>query len=786
MIVPQNFPGDREYTLEALKEELALMERHLRDGSWHLCSCNPEKHLPLLAGLSSEGFGFAEDPEEREFMRQIRDRARVWRAKIQEGKFNDRDADQLRAWARELRHRIEFRKWSGPLEETPEFKEVVEEINALSGGLLKIEERHVDEILTHLSKKWGISKPPVRFVDRCNPLTDAWQVGHDLVVKDEDGETTRVALPQFDELVFCRGSASPYTISHEFCVPGWTLIRTPEQFKEITEIVEGSEIIGHSGQRRRVRRTMSRKHTGRMYSFKVMGYPDPIVVTEDHPLLVVKRPSKGGSSGRLKTLKDCGDPVWVKPDELSLQDYLVSPISCEIKDDEKVSEDLMRLTGYYLAEGCSGKYGQGYITSLAFSPDEHDFVKDVAQLFSTLFGAKPNIQDKGNHITVTISSKRAVEYFKQFGRGALNKYIPEWIMLLPTKKQEQLVLGYWRGDGSLQNKPRCRHYSIATRSRQLAWQVTELLKRMKYTPSLTSCWHKSSFTPGLQYQIFIQGPDLERFSRLAGDDQTFPRNRTWSLIKNDGQKTYHPIKSIKIEYVKDFPVWNLEVEEDNSYTANGIIVHNCHHLQRVKEGSTDEEYATKCGLNEVGNTLHKIEHKLTVAPVEQSLNTLSLKGNSGGKMAKEELMDYAPLVAGVFAGELIDEMGYIEQFTGGIATGFEGVLKAVIGVGAIYLGYTRATGAAKDFVIGLGAPLVVSGLKQQFMPAPTLRRPALTVPGRLTPYARPTGMYRGHPTLQVPMIPPRPGILTPPQMTAYGGMQEPALGGKWMLGGPSR
>ena len=156
-------------------------------------------------------------------------------------------------------------------------------------------------------------------------------------------------------------------------------------------------------------------------------------------------------------------------------------------------------------------------------------------------------------------------------------------------------------------------------------------------------------------------------------------------------------------------------------------------------------------------------------------------------MAKEDLMDYVPLVAGVFAGELIDEMGYIETFTGTIAPGFTGIIKAGLGVGIAYLGITKAEGAAKDFLIGMGAPLVIAGIKQQFMPTlaarPALRAPVVVAPARLTPYARPTGLYQGHPTLQVPMIPPRPGLLAPPQQTMYQRMQEPALGGKWMLGG---
>lgn len=432
-----NFPSDRGYTHNALIEELALAERHCRDESYPLCSCLSEKHTFLIAGLASEGMGFAESAEEREFMKNLMVQARVIRADIKKGKIKtDEDYDVVRAWAREMRHRLDQGNWSGGYQkyeyggEPPELPMVIEQVHALSGGLMEIEERHVDEIITHLSEKWGIPKPPVRFVDKCNPLTDAWQVGRDLVMKDEDGNTTRVALPQFDELVFCRGSASPYTVAHEWC----------------------------------------------------------------------------------------------------------------------------------------------------------------------------------------------------------------------------------------------------------------------------------------------------------------------------------------------------------------------HFRDRYLKGSTDEESATKCGLNEVGNTLHEIEHKLTVAPGRESLNTLSLKRNSGGKMAQEEtIMDYVPLVAGVFAGELIDEMGYIEQFTSGIAPGFEGIIKAGLGAGIIYFGYTRAKAAAKDFLIGMGAPLVIAGIKQQIPGLrPALRPPVVAAPTRLTPYARPTGLYRGHPTLQVPMIPPRPGVLYPPQMTSYGGMQEPALSGKWMLGGPSR
>jgi len=115
-----NFPNDHDYTIETMHEELSLMERHLRDGSWKLCNCNPEKHLPLLAGLASEGIGFTDDPDEKLFMEKVRDTARIWKLRIKSGNFTDADANKLRGWAREQRHRIEYKVWHGKIPENPE------------------------------------------------------------------------------------------------------------------------------------------------------------------------------------------------------------------------------------------------------------------------------------------------------------------------------------------------------------------------------------------------------------------------------------------------------------------------------------------------------------------------------------------------------------------------------------------------------------------------------------------------------------------------------------------
>lgn len=61
------------YTREALVEELGLLERHMRDGTAYICGCAFDSHLPLIAGLASEGVKFAASERERNYYEGLRD-----------------------------------------------------------------------------------------------------------------------------------------------------------------------------------------------------------------------------------------------------------------------------------------------------------------------------------------------------------------------------------------------------------------------------------------------------------------------------------------------------------------------------------------------------------------------------------------------------------------------------------------------------------------------------------------------------------------------------------------
>ena len=78
-----------DYTRNALLEELALVERHARDGSAvdAGCACIEEKHLLNISGLASEGVTLATNTHEKDFYLWLAGYARELRQQILEGDF---------------------------------------------------------------------------------------------------------------------------------------------------------------------------------------------------------------------------------------------------------------------------------------------------------------------------------------------------------------------------------------------------------------------------------------------------------------------------------------------------------------------------------------------------------------------------------------------------------------------------------------------------------------------------------------------------------------------------
>ncbi|KKP47519.1 MAG: ATP-dependent zinc metalloprotease FtsH [Candidatus Woesebacteria bacterium GW2011_GWA1_33_30] len=120
-------------------------------------------------------------------------------------------------------------------------------------------------------------------------------------------------------------------------------------------------------------------------------------------------------------------------------------IKLSFPDTVKVTPELMKLFGYYTAEGRGTKS-----LEFTFGSDEIELVKDVAKLMNEVFGLKdPKIvYTDTNSIRIIYYSAHLGRFFtKHCGNGSHNKHLPNFIWSLSGEYFLQYLKGYWEGDG---------------------------------------------------------------------------------------------------------------------------------------------------------------------------------------------------------------------------------------------------------------------------------------------------------------------------------------------------
>jgi Fe-S cluster assembly protein SufB len=391
----------------------------------------------------------------------------------------------------------------------------------------------------------------------------------------------------------------------EGCFTKGAKVSTKNGEKKIEEVKEGDEVLTHKSRFRKVYRTQVRPYSGPLYSIQCYGDTNSMVgtVTAEHPFFCVKRQ-------RIDYKNTEWNAEWVKAGDLQKGDYLAIPID----DIEETSDarlfavkighgrhawkdvelpiitdaDFFRLVGYYIAEGTT--IGEHYVT-FTFNKNEREYVEDVAQLLERYFGKAPlEYKEYKNGISVVLCSTLAARFFiGQFGNHAATKHLPEWVMKENRKKQGELIKGFWRGDGSFM----CAHYSwgikrmfrINTISEKLAIQVRQMLLRIRIFASLNRA--KRTAPRHDMLTVYVGGAFLGPFAELVdykiaaevsvGNQKILEvlstRAKSYACIQ--GNLWFVPIKSITKTGSENIKVYNFGVEEDESYVACGVAVHNC-------------------------------------------------------------------------------------------------------------------------------------------------------------------------------------------------------------------
>lgn len=359
----------------------------------------------------------------------------------------------------------------------------------------------------------------------------------------------------------------------------------------IEDIEAGDLVTTHTGSNHKVLEPLSKLYDGKIRTFNFRSWGEDLTCTERHPIYGIKgerlrearRPYYKQKISQEEFISDL-EYDFIKANELEIGDYVCIPFPAEEKIcDELGDNDFAFLMGWYLAEGClarnykkSSKPWNRVILTL--SPDEDDCVDQIRKACDRL-GYAYNTKISSGAYRVEISSKDLVSAcLNHLGVGSKNKFLSNDVLSMPSLWKQILLTAYMTGDGcQTHGRDRC-HSSLrsSTASRSLASGLCKLAATLGYSATYFKCKQHgtSQFNPGgtiyeNSYQkkmsVILNSPKFIKVSSSQSSMNTYiDENRGYILVR---------VKGIQEDDYSG-SVYNLHVEEDNSYVVQNIAVHN--------------------------------------------------------------------------------------------------------------------------------------------------------------------------------------------------------------------
>lgn len=336
-------------------------------------------------------------------------------------------------------------------------------------------------------------------------------------------------------------------------VPG-SLVLTPYGYAPIETLQADDVVITGSGNQQSINRVWVTPHDGEVLSIKVAYQKPTIDCTTNHPFLVKDRGYV--EAGQLKV----GDLVAIlKPKTFSepfTYYYTQRHGNSICQKSRTFSTNDYYTFGYFVGNG----WVSDFMDRIAFAIPNSKKDDILPRIRDTIkVTEKPNC---GVNVTsYQTSSKMWWPVFNEFGRGALNKCIPEWILNAPDDCLDAFLEGYRDADGC---KGKSGSDVFTTVSSSLAYGLQRLYARK-----------------GVVARIYLQKrpPTTMIEGRIVNQNDTYlvevPKTNTLHHVIHEESYVWVPVESInKYQYTGD--VYNLDVGTDHTYVVQNIVNHNCH------------------------------------------------------------------------------------------------------------------------------------------------------------------------------------------------------------------
>ncbi|MBB6051601.1 1-hydroxy-2-methyl-2-(E)-butenyl 4-diphosphate synthase [Armatimonas rosea] len=392
------------------------------------------------------------------------------------------------------------------------------------------------------------------------------------------------------------------------CFPPGETVVTEAGFVPIETVEQGQKVLTQEGTYSPVTAVDTHSFEGELVELKLRGAPS-ILVTPNHPILALERTGKAKKDRtrwqNMAEVPGLGqEPSWQGAENLHKGHVLLYPVlqgeqaltSIPEASQLSMNEDFLRLAGYFAAEGSlGGRNGIPRQVFLTFGSDEPELAQDARDIFCRL-GASVSLRERPERNTIETvvhSTEWATLFAQLFGRRAENKHFPQWMLTLPKTQQVTLLRTLWLCDGYtgvVRGYPRATYVTV---SRQLAYQVHQLLLRLGIPVTLVRRQPKNRQEV---YFLSVTNADaLRTFASTLGYEIAIPEERqNRARLALDEHFLYLPVLSTgRIAYKGN--VHNLEVAGSGTYVSSLAVVHNCIVNGPGEMADADYGYVGKAG-----------------------------------------------------------------------------------------------------------------------------------------------------------------------------------------------
>jgi ribonucleoside-diphosphate reductase alpha chain len=246
-----------------------------------------------------------------------------------------------------------------------------------------------------------------------------------------------------------------------------------------------------------------------------------------------------------------------------------------VKNKIKLNNDFMLLLGYFLAEGYISK-DANQIT-FTFGSKEINYIEQTKVLIEKIFDIEPTIKEnRDNSTNITVHSKIiALFFFELVGTGFDKKILNNDILFSNPKVQKSLLVGVIRGDGCALEEG----YQLTMSNEKLIKQLFEISLRCGLSPYMKRDAKKHKWATIKASHLKISSREDKEFVLSVDKNiQNIKFNQTSkSTLRYFWFENEYFMKIIdkKESYIEE-KVYNIEVEDDHSYSVAGVNVHNCY------------------------------------------------------------------------------------------------------------------------------------------------------------------------------------------------------------------